>query len=306
MKPRTNVHPRTGLDRRLERTADHLVGRFTAMASPCEVLVDGDDEGRAGLALRLAEAEAQRIERAFSRYRAGNIVDRINRARGRPVAVDQETALLIDYAAACHASSDGRFDITSGVLRRVWRFDGSDRVPDAEAVRAVLQLVGWHRVTWRDRTLAMPAGMEIDFGGIGKEYAVDRAASLIAAAIPDPFLVNFGGDLFASGPRRNGRAWGVGLDDPDRTGEAAIERIDLPRGGLATSGDARRFVLHQGRRLGHILDPRTGWPVEGAPRSVTVVAATCVEAGTLSTLACLEGPNAAAFLEQQGVPHRIV
>jgi thiamine biosynthesis lipoprotein len=152
----------------------------------------------------------------------------------------------------------------------------------------------------------MPAGMEIDFGGIGKEYAVDRAAARIAAAIPDPFLVNFGGDLYASGPRRGGRAWGVGLDDPDRTGEAAIERIDLPRGGLATSGDARRFVVHRGRRLGHILDPRTGWPVEGAPRSVTVVAATCVEAGTLSTLACLEGAHAAAFLEQQGVPYRVL
>jgi len=299
------VEPRRHLDPPL-RAGDHFVGRFTAMACPCEVLVDGDDDGRAALALRIAEAEAQRIEGAYSRYRTGNIVDRINRARGRPVEVDEETALLLDYAAACHASSDGRFDITSGVLRRVWRFDGSDRVPEDAAVRAVLQLVGWHRVTWRDRTLTMPAGMEIDFGGIGKEYAVDRSASLIAAEVADPFLVNFGGDLFASGPRRGGRAWGIGLDDPDRTGEAPLERIELPRGGLATSGDARRFVMHHGRRLGHILDPRTGWPVEGAPRSVTVVAATCVEAGTLSTLACLEGADAAAFLEQQGVPYRIL
>jgi len=300
------VEPRTSIAGPPARAGDHFVGRFTAMASPCEVLVDTDDEERAARACRLAEAEAQRIERAYSRYRTGNVVFRINRARGRPVVVDEETALLLDYAAACHASSDGRFDITSGVLRRVWRFDGSDRVPDDGAVRAILRLVGWHRVTWRDRTLTMPAGMEIDFGGIGKEYAVDRAAARIAAAIPDPFLVNFGGDLYASGPRRGGRAWGVGLDDPDRTGEAAIERIDLPRGGLATSGDARRFVLHRGRRLGHILDPRTGWPVEGAPRSVTVVAATCVEAGTLSTLACLEGAHAAAFLEQQGVPYRVL
>jgi thiamine biosynthesis lipoprotein len=290
----------------LIRTADTYVGRFTAMAGPCEVLVDTDDREDARAAARIAETEAQRVERAFSRYRTDNIVHRINGAGGRPVEVDEETAQLIDYAAACHEMSDGMFDITSGVLRRVWRFDGGDRVPSEAAVSEVLAQVGWNRVTWKDRALTMPAGMEIDLGGVGKEYAVDRAATLVAAAIGAPFLVNFGGDLFASGPRRGGRAWGVGLDDPERTGQGALYRIDLPRGGLATSGDARRFVMHQGLRLGHILNPKTGWPIEGAPRSVTVVAATCVEAGTLSTLACLKGPGARAFLEEQGVQFRIV
>lgn len=290
----------------LIRTADSYAGRFTAMAGPCEILVDTDDREGARAAARIAEAEAQRVERTFSRYRTDNVVHRINGAGGRPVEVDEETAQLIDYAAACHEMSDGMFDITSGVLRRVWRFDGGDRVPSEAAVREALAQVGWHRVTWKDRTLTMPAGMEIDLGGVGKEYAVDRAASLVAAAIGAPFLVNFGGDLFASGPRRGGRAWGVGLDDPERTGQGALYRIDLPRGGLATSGDARRFVLHQGRRLGHILNPKTGWPIEGAPRSVTVVAATCVEAGTLSTLAYLKGPGARAFLEAQGAQFRIV
>ena len=96
------------------------------------------------------------------------------------------------------------------------------------------------------------------------------------------------------------------MDDPERTGEAALYRIDLTRGGLATSGDARRFVTWQGRRLGHILDPRTGWPVEDAPRSITVLAPTCVEAGTLSTLAYLRGPGARAFLEEQAVEFRIL
>jgi thiamine biosynthesis lipoprotein len=118
--------------------------------------------------------------------------------------------------------------------------------------------------------------------------------------------VNFGGDLYAQAPRRGGRAWGIGLDDPDHTGQGTLYRIDLPRGGLATSGDARRFVMHQGRRLGHILNPKTGWPIEGAPRSVTVVASTCVEAGTLSTLAYLKGSGARAFLQEQGVQFRIV
>jgi thiamine biosynthesis lipoprotein len=152
----------------------------------------------------------------------------------------------------------------------------------------------------------MPEGMEIDLGGVGKEYAVDRAAGLITAEIGDAFLVNFGGDLYASGPRRGDRPWRVGVDDPDRPGEAVLSRVDLPRGGLATSGDARRYVIFEGRRLGHILNPKTGWPVEGAPRAVTVLAGTCVEAGTLSTLAYLQGPRARDFLIEQGVAFHIV
>jgi thiamine biosynthesis lipoprotein len=180
------------------------------MASPCEVLVDTDDRARAETALRIAKDEASRIEAKFSRYRRDNIVHRINHAEGGPVTVDEETAGLLDYAATCHELSGGRFDVTSGVLRRVWTFDGSDRVPTEAAIADALRFVGWNRIVWKDRMLTMPAGMEIDLGAIGKEYAVDRAAALVAEAIHDPFLVNFGGDLVASGSRRGKRPWGGG------------------------------------------------------------------------------------------------
>jgi thiamine biosynthesis lipoprotein len=276
------------------------------MASPCELLVDTDDRDEATAALDIVRAEALRVEHKFSRYRDDNVVHAINHAGGRPVEVDDETARLLDYTATCHETSQGRFDITSGVLRRVWTFDGGDRVPDPAAVAGALRHVGWQRVTWSGRTLVMPAGMEIDLGGVGKEYAVDRAAGLVTAANRAACVVNFGGDLVATGPRRADQPWNVGVDDPERTGAAALWRIELSRGALATSGDAHRFVMWNGRRLGHVLDPRTGWPVEGAPRSVTVLAATCVEAGTLATLACLRGPEAARFLEDQGVRFRIV
>jgi thiamine biosynthesis lipoprotein len=271
------------------------------MGGPCEVLVDTDDPAEAAGVFEIARVEAWRIEEKFSRYRADGVVHRINASGGGAVEVDDETALLLDYAATCHELSDGRFDITSGVLRRAWVFDGSSRVPADETVRAALAHVGWSRVTWRRPIFVLPKGMEIDLGGLGKEYAVDRAAALAAAASSAPALVNFGGDLVASGPRRGGRAWGVGVDDPDRTGEAAVLRVDLERGALATSGDARRYVLWKGRRLGHILDPRTGWPVADAPRAVTVLAGTCLEAGTLSTFAILRGAGAEAFLREQGV-----
>lgn len=285
----------------LDRVEDYFAGRFEAMASPCTVLVDGDDRDEAAALVETAAQEALRIERKLSRYRTDNLIHEINHANGRPVEVDEETAQLINYAATCWEMSEGLFDITSGVLRRIWKFDGRRRVPGPKAIEACLANVGWGRVTWQDRTLTMPAGMEIDLGGIGKEYAVDRAAGLLAAQTAKSVLVNFGGDLFAGGLRRGQRTWGVGIDDPTRTGKASLYRLDIAHAGLATSGDARRFVKWKGQRLGHILNPKTGWPVAGAPHSVTVVAPTCLEAGTLSTLAYLQGPEARTFLEPQGV-----
>jgi thiamine biosynthesis lipoprotein len=147
--------------------------------------------------------------------------------------------------------------------------------------------------------LALEPGMEIDLGGIGKEYAVDRAAAIAAALFPR-CLINFGGDLRACGTGVDRGGWTVGIDGLCAETVPA-RRIRLVTGGIATSGDAARFLIHNGKRYGHILDPRTGWPVDDAPRSVTVVAPTCMEAGMLSTLAMLHGAEAEAFLGEQGV-----
>ena len=269
------------------------------MASPCEVHVDDVDFATVDRVVALAAAEAQRIEAKLSRYRRGNVIDAINTAEGRPVVVDDETARLFDYAARLYELSDGKFDVTSGVLRRAWRFDGSDRVPTAEAVAALLPIVGWHKVRWRAPEITLLPGMQIDLGGIGKEYAVDRAAALVQP-LSTKCLLNFGGDLLALGPQAGGAPWRVGIESVSAEATAA-KHIELRVGALATSGDARRFLLKDGKRYGHILDPTTGWPVVGAPRSVTVAAATCTEAGMLATFALLQGADAEAFLEAQGV-----
>ena len=221
------------------------------------------------------------------------------------MVVDDETADLLDFAARCHAVSDGAFDVTSGVLRRVWRFDGGDAVPSREACRALLPLVGWRRVTWRRPQLTLPAGMEIDLGGIGKEYAVDRTAALLRERTHAAVLVNFGGDLRAAGARRDAEPWSVGVERPGAPDAAALQ-IRLEQGALATSGDARRFLERDGVRYPHILDPRTAWPVMAAPRSVTVLADTCLEAGMLATLAMLQGRDAEGFLEDQGARHWVI
>jgi FAD:protein FMN transferase len=286
--------PETSLTRR----SGYWVGEFRAMASPCQVLSRAD-RSSAREQLRAAADEAWRIEVKYSRYRAGNIVARINTANGKPVEVDDETAGLLDFAADLHRLSGGRFDISSGVLREVWTFDGSDRVPAAEDVERVLQRVGWDRIAWERPWLTLAPGMQIDLGGIGKEYAVDRAVQLAAALDGAPCLVNFGGDIAAVGATASVHPWRVGIESIDPGGRG--KRIALAHGGLATSGDARRFLLRDGVRYGHLLDPRTGWPVADAPRAVTVAADTCTQAGMLSTFAMLMGVGAEAFLDSQRV-----
>jgi thiamine biosynthesis lipoprotein len=269
------------------------------MASPCEVLSEASDEATARALTRIVAAEAARIEAKFSRYVAGNIVDRVNNADGAAVEVDHETARLIDFADHVFRLSEGAFDITSGVLRKAWTFDGGSRVPEPGAVEMLLELVGWDTVVWKSPLLTLRPGMQIDLGGIGKEYAVDNAARLAAAHSDTSCLVNFGGDLLVTRPRRDGEPWKVGIEATDVAGSAS-RVVLLSRGGLATSGDTKRYVIHQGVRYGHVLDARTGWPVRDAARSVTVAAPTCTEAGMLATLAMLQGAGAEAFLEDQG------
>ena len=272
------------------------------MGSPCEVLAELDDQLEAERIVRLVADEAWRVEDKFSRYLSANIVDQINTANGKPVKVDAETARLLDFADTVFGISRGKFDITSGVLREAWTFDGGNGVPDQALIDAVLPRVGWQKVSWQPPTITLAPGMQIDLGGIGKEYAVDRATGIVGQETPAPCLVNFGGDLAATRAPLRRPAWRVGIESL-RDGQAAEKLIDLKAGALATSGDARRFVLRNGERHGHILDPDTGWPIRGAPRSVTVAAGTCTQAGMLATLAMLLGERAEPFLEEEGVKY---
>ena len=285
----------------LHRSARHWDGHFTAMANPCEVLCQCDDAATAREMTRRAAGEAWRIESKFSRYRPEGVVFAINNAGGRGTVLDEESTRLIAYGDELWRLSEGRFDITSGVLRRAWRFEPGAIPPDPARVGELLQSIGWSKAHWHPPNLTLPAGMEIDLGGIGKEYAVDRAVEMLNAGWPQiPALVNFGGDLRVSGPVPREGAWNVGIESPVAA-EQAARAVQLSAGALATSGDARRHIWANGRRYGHILDARTGWPTPGAPRSVTVAAATCSLAGTFSTLAMLLGTDAEAFLASQNV-----
>ena len=269
------------------------------MASPCVVLMETASKKQARHILEAVAAEAGRIEEKFSRYRDDNIIYKINTANGAAVSVDEETARLIDFSDELYQMSDGLFDITSGVLRKVWKFDGSENVPEDSAVKEVLSKVGWSKVHWQEQTLTMPAGMEIDLGGVGKEYAVDRCVQIAQSLTKQSVLINFGGDLATTGERRDGACWSVGRLITGK--ENAVGLFKLNRGAIATSGDAHRYLLKEGVRYSHVLNPKTGWSVPNAPHTVSVAAPTCVQAGMLSTLAMLQGDKAKDFLELQEV-----
>jgi thiamine biosynthesis lipoprotein len=299
------ITPSPGRDLTVEeRSGELLAVCFTAMATPCELLLPALTPAAALELGTVVAREAWRIEKKFSRYRDDSVVAWVHRNRGKEIQLDEETSWLMDFAKLCFELSDGLFDITSGVLRQAWKFDGSDRIPEPPAVESLLPLVGFGKLSWRSPHLQVPMGMELDFGGMGKEYAVDKAYELLAACRAAPFLINFGGDLRANRPPPQG-AWHIGIERPGSGTDAAMV-LDLEHGALATSGDSRRFLVKDGIRYGHVLDPRTGWPVHNAPRSVTVTASSCTEAGLISTLALLQGTGARAFLEEQGARYWIL
>lgn len=296
----------TAMDSKVERAYPYQVRKvesywvisFRAMASPCEILVRCENRSEAEDLASLSYEETSRIEQKFSRYRRDSVVSAINTSNGRPVEVDQETARLLHHADQCYQLSEGLFDITSGVLRRAWKFDGGQFTPDRALIASLREKIGWEKVEWDGRSVTLQSDMEIDLGGIGKEYAVDLVADLLFRELPVPLMVNFGGDIRAIATQEDDIPWIVGIENPDQEGNA-IGQVELANGAIATSGDARRFCFVDGVRMGHILNPKTGWPIVGAPRSVTVLGDYCVEAGFLATLAMLQGPQAESFLHEQ-------
>jgi thiamine biosynthesis lipoprotein len=272
------------------------------MASHCEVRLHAPDDATARRWSDAAIAEVRRIETKYSRYRADSVTSAINRTAGAaPIELDDETARLIDFGAQLHQESNGLFDLTSGVLRRAWDFKLA-RLPLQSAIDELLPLVGWSKVRWDGHSFGLPnAGMEIDFGGIGKEYAADRAAAIATDLGAQHGLVNLGGDTRVVGAQVGGEPWRIAVQDPRGEPGSTIAYMNVPHGAMATSGDYERYFEHDGRRYSHLLDPRTGWPADHW-RSVSVVAPLCVAAGACATVAMLQPVDEAlAFLEGQGV-----
>jgi len=273
---------------------------FDAMASRCTLRLGAADERHAATLAQLAIAEVKRIEEKYSRYRADSVVARINAAAGAGwTDCDDETVALLNYAHTLHAASGGLFDITSGVLRRAWDFRRA-QLPSPAALAALRRLIGWPRVQRDSGRIRLPErGMEIDFGGFGKEYAADRAAALLMEHGVRHGYVNLGGDMRFIGPQPDGQPWIIAIQDP-RNSQNAIASIPVSRGALATSGDYERYFDLDGQRYCHILDPHSGMPVRHW-QSVSVLAPLTIAAGSTATIAMLQQRDGLAFLEGSGM-----
>ena len=265
------------------------------MASPCCFHLPADT---ATDVITAMEAEVRRIEAKYSRYRDDSVLSRINQNAGQTVALDNETLWLINYACACFEQSDGLFDISSGVLRQAWDFRAGV-LPSESVLAQLLARVGFDRIELSGGHLTMPPDMELDLGGIGKEYAVDAAAKIAREAGINRGVVDLGGDLCVLGPHEDGSPWQLGVRNPRDT-ESAIASLPVYQGGMASSGDYERFFEIDGKRYCHLLNARTGLPVEYWA-SVTVIAPSCLLAGTLSSIAMLKQESGEDWLRSQEV-----
>ncbi len=276
---------------------------FQAMGSPCELKIYHQNGSRAQSVYEQVVKDVRRIEQRYSRYRDDSLLTAINNVaeRGGTIDIDEETFALLHYADICYQQSRGLFDITSGVLRKAWDFK-TGKPPAAKNIRRLLKLVGWHKVILSPREISFSvAGMQLDLGGIGKEYAVDRAANICRQNGVVHGLVNLGGDINILGPHPDGAPWMVGVSHPRKASEV-LTRIPVYKGAVASSGDYERCLMIHGKRYGHVLNPKTGWPVNGLI-AVTVIAPQCVIAGSLCTISMLLEEQGKKWLKDTGVQY---
>ena len=269
------------------------------MGSACEVVLAASSVHDAQRLAQMAIDEVLRIERKYSRYTTESLIANINQQAGlRPVVCDDETWALLQYASKLHEQSQGLFDITSGVFRQAWDFQ-VPAIPSADKLDDLRAKVGWHKVVLKDQSIALPsAGMEIDLGGFGKEYAADRAAQVLQAQGVVSGYVNLAGDMRFLGPKPTGEPWMIGIQDP-RHANQVVATLPITQGGLATSGDYERYFEVNGERYCHVLNPFTGQPVKFW-RSVSVTAPAAVVAGCTSTMTMLKEEEGLAFLQATG------
>lgn len=269
--------------------------KFRAMATDCEVQYaapGGDSQASAFEAA--AEGWVHAFEAKFSRFQPGSIVSRINDAAGREwVPVDPETEALLSMCDTLHFMTRGILDPSALPLIRIWNWKAVPPVvPGAAAIAEALRLVGWPKVRREPGRVFLPErGMALDFGGFGKEYAVDIVSLIARDHGITASLVDFGHDIRATGAPPGKPAWHIGLEDPLKPG-TWWSSIGLTGKSIASSGDYIRSFTIAGRRYGHIVDPRTGWPVANGCTQATVIADTCLQAGMLSTSAFIAGVEA--------------
>ncbi len=245
------------------------------------------DEAAAVAAFDRAFLEFDRLDALMSVWKEGSDILRINAAAGKSaVAVSPEVREVLHASQEVSEWTTGKFDVTFAALSGLWKFDQDidGQVPDRSQIAPRLPLIDYRALQIDDRagTASLTrAGMQVNLGGIGKGYAIDRAVTILRGAGLTDFMIQSGGDLFVAG-RRGDRPWRVGIQDPRGAPNTLFAAIELTDAAFSTSGDYERFFIRDGRRYHHILDPDTGEPAQRS-RSVTIMAKNATLSDGLST-----------------------
>jgi len=259
---------------------------LSLMGCKFEITVVANNQAEADQYIGLATTEMQRIEQLISSWDPNSQTSEINRQAGiRPVKVSTELLKLIERAIKISQLTDGAFDISYASMDRIWKFDGSMMdLPKAEFVKNSVAKVGYQRIIIDQKasTVFLPKkGMRIGFGAIGKGYAADRAKALLISKGCTAGIINASGDMNSWGKQPNGQHWQVAITNPLNK-NTAFGMLPIINSAVVTSGNYEKYVILEGERYAHIIDPRTGYPAKGI-LSVTVFAPSAELADALAT-----------------------
>lgn len=273
------------------------------MGNQFEITVVADDEEWAMQKIDLAITEIKRIEKLLTTFDDGSETNLVNRNAGiAPVTVSREFFNLVERSLRISKLTDGAFDLSYGsVDKRLWNFDREmTTLPDADTARQMVRLINYRNIVLDSQACTVflrEAGMRIGFGGIGKGYAAEMARQLLKKEGVESGIVNASGDLTAWGTQANGKPWTVGIADPDRAA-AAFSFLEISDMAIATSGNYEKFVVIDGVKYSHTINPKTGLPVTGI-KSVTIICPNAEIADAMATPVTIMGIRAGLNLVNQ-------
>ena len=263
------------------------------MGNRFEISVVSDNEEFAISSIEEAIEEIRRIEKLFTTFDENSQTNLINRQAGlTPVRVDREVFDLIQRSKRISDITQGAFDITYGSIdKRLWNFDKNmTALPDAATAKKLVRLINYRNVLLDEKKCTVflkEIGMRIGFGGIGKGYAAERAKRLLQNAGVKSGIVNAAGDLVAWGRQPNGKPWTIGVADPNAVRQQ-FSYLDITNMAVATSGNYEKFIVINGRKYSHTIDPKTGMPVTGI-KSVTIICSNAEIADAMATPVMIMG-----------------
>lgn len=272
------------------------------MGTRFELVAVSEDEQQANEAIEAGIKEIQRIEALISEWQPTSQTSAINRsAGGMPVPVDEELYELIRRSLRISELTGGAFDISWAAADKVWKFDGSMKeMPSQEAVKNSIRHIGYQKIQLIPETHSVflkEEGMKIGFGAIGKGYAANRARDLMRRMGIQSGVVNAAGDLITWGKQADGQPWYIGIADPADK-EKVFSWLTADHTAVVTSGSYEKYAEINGKRYGHIIDPRTGYPVSGL-KSVTIICPDAELADALATAVFVLGKEEGLYLVNQ-------